>query len=238
FFPEAHTPALRRFIRQYAEDHGVALTVHAPEDLSMLSPQRCIRTASVDRLKEAVDFAGDIGARRVTMHVGSSVFFTMPDGTKQFLLDDYPDDYRASMETCLRQVRNHAAGGPLVCIENDPQFHHALVRSVLGSVLEEGGLYLTWDLGHSYGRPAQHDFMLAHAALVRDCHVHDHDGRSDHLVPGTGRNDLAGYLKLLSGNDTHFIFEVRPRTAVPACVRWARGMLASGTGPDTAQVRE
>ncbi|MDP2857119.1 MAG: sugar phosphate isomerase/epimerase, partial [Bacillota bacterium] len=39
FFPEAHTPALRRFIRQYAEDHGVALTVHAPEDLSMLSPQ-------------------------------------------------------------------------------------------------------------------------------------------------------------------------------------------------------
>ena len=238
FFPEAHSAALRSFIRQYSGDHGVALTVHAPEDLSLLSPQRCIRTASVDRLKEAVDFAADTGTRRVTMHVGSSVFFTMPDGTKHFLLDDYPDDYRAAMETGLRQVRDHAAGGPLLCIENDPQFHHALVREALSNVLQEGDLYLTWDLGHSFGRPAQHDFMLEHVALVRDCHVHDHDGRSDHLIPGTGQADLSGYLRLLRGNDTHFIFEVRPRTAVPACVQWVRHLLPGGAGPDTWQVTQ
>jgi sugar phosphate isomerase/epimerase len=235
FFPEAHSASLRSFMRQYALDRGVTLTVHAPEDLSLLSLQRCIRTVSVDRLREAVDFAADVGARRVTMHVGSSVFFTMPDGTKHSLLDDYADDCRAAMETCLRQVRDHAAGGPLVCVENDPQFHHALVREVLSSLLREGNLYLTWDLGHSFGRPAQHDFMLEHAALVRDCHVHDHDGRSNHLVPGTGKSDLAGYLRLLSGNDTHFIFEVRPRTAVPACVRWAKGMLQGTTESDTRQ---
>ncbi len=231
FFPEAHSPAFRRFIRQVASDHGVTLTLHAPEDLSLLSLQKCVRAASLVRLKEAVDFAADIGARRVTMHLGNAVFFTMPDGTKHSLLDDYPDDYRAGMEACLGQLRDHAAGGPLVCVENDPQYNHALVREVLREVLGEGGLYLTWDLGHSYGRPAQLDFMREHAALVRNCHVHDHDGRSDHLVPGSGRNDLAGYLKLLSRNDTHFIFEVRPRTAVPACVEWVERLMASKAGP-------
>ena len=238
FFPEAHTAVLRSLIRQYAADHGVTLTIHAPEDLSILSLQKSVREASLDRLKEAVDFAGDIGARRVTMHLGNAVFFTMPDGTKHSLLDDYPDDYRTGMETCLGQLRDHAAGGPLVCVENDPQYNHTFVREVLGEILREGGLYLTWDLGHSYGRPAQQDFMREHAALVRNCHVHDHDGRSDHLVPGTGKNDLAGYLKLLSGNDTHFIFEVRPRTAVPACVEWAKRVLAGDAGPCAEQVRD
>jgi len=216
FFPEKYTAAERKQIRAYAAARGIALSLHAPEDICLLNLHRTVYRAGLERMKEVLAFAGDIGAGRVTIHIGTSVYFTMVDG-KLSLHTVYPDLYREVLRESLTELRDYAAGKTLPCIENVNYFGRLVVQEVLAEMLPQGGLYLTWDWGHSYNNPEQADFMQAHAAFVRNCHVHDHNGKNDHIVVGDGKVDFAYLFKLLKDNDTNFIFEVRPREMACRC---------------------
>lgn len=217
FFPEKYSKGDRERIRAYANDSGVALSLHAPEDICLLNLHAKVHRAGLERMKEVLSFAGDIGASRVTIHIGTSVYFTMVDG-RLSLHDVYPDLYRRILREALVELRDYAVGKTLPCIENVNYFGYSVVQETVAALLPQGGLYLTWDWGHSHNNPEQADFMHEHASYVRNCHVHDHDGTSDHIVLGDGKVDFRHLFELLYGNDTNFIFEVRPREKACLCL--------------------
>lgn len=216
FFPERYARGDREMIQGYAADSGVALSLHAPEDICLLNLHEKVRRAGLDRMKEVIDFAGDIGAGRVTIHIGASVYFTMVDG-RLSLHTVYPELYRRILREELAELRDYAAGKTFPCIENVDYFGRAVVQETLAEMLPQGGLYLTWDWGHSYNNPEQENFMLQYAAFVRNCHVHDHNGEKDHIVVGDGKVDFERLFTLLKDNDANFIFEVRPREKACQC---------------------
>ncbi len=215
FFPERYPAPRRREIRKFAEAKGISLSFHAPEDICLIHLHESVRLAGLARLKEVLDLAGDIGAGRVTIHIGNSVYFTYETG-KQHLYQVYPVEFRRILRSSLVEIRDYAAGKTLPCIENVNYFGKLVVQEVLAEMLPEGGLYLTWDWGHSFNNPEQTEFMESHIEYVRNCHVHDHDGKSDHLAPGSGQIDFKAFFNRLRGNDASFIIEVRPRER--ACV--------------------
>lgn len=211
FFPEKYSSNERKKIKRQSAEKNIAITLHAPEDICLMQPHRIMRKAGLERLKEVIDFAEDIGAHRVTFHVGSSVYFTLEEG-RQYLHQVYPEEFREVLRDSLREIRDYSIGKkPLPCIENAGYFDRAVVQEVLDKFLSQEMLYLTWDLGHSYRNPEQEAFMLKYKHLVRNCHVHDHDGLGDHKVIGNGRIDFLEYINLLKENDAYFILEVRPR---------------------------
>jgi sugar phosphate isomerase/epimerase len=207
FFPE-HLPAGE--VRQYADQYGLMVSAHAPEDISLIHLHESLREAGIQRLQGIMKWAGEAGLTRLTMHIGNSVYFTLPQG-RQYLHDVYPDRFRRLLSDSLVRLRDAAPRGLYLCVENVSYFGRSVVQEVLEELLPAGGLFLTWDLGHSYGDPIQEPFMRQHAAYVRNCHVHDHNGKTDHLVVGDGLIDFSGYLKEVAGQDIHLIFEVRPR---------------------------
>lgn len=208
FFPERYDRWAREAVKKRVEEQGIALSFHAPEDMPLHHLHRTVREAMLNRLKECIDFAASVGGRKITFHPGDSVCFTQVD-RKIFLQDIFSQEYAALFRQSLIELRSYAQGKILPCIENVGNFSPAL-RKCLEELLPEGDLYLTWDIGHSYGNPEQEDFFLGNLAYVRNCHIHDHDGNRDHQVIGTGRIDFARYFELLKDADTSFIIEVRP----------------------------
>ncbi|TCO74752.1 sugar phosphate isomerase/epimerase family protein [Marinisporobacter balticus] len=211
FFPENFTKEDREKIRKYKEELAIEITMHAPEDMTLLQLQEGIRKASIDRLKEVIDFGVDIGASRMTMHVGSAVCFTLTD-RKSYLDEDYCEAYKKVLKKSLIELMNHAKDRIMICVENSGRFPKSVVQETLEELLKEEHLYLTWDIGHSYTNKYEEvTFFLKHIDKIKTCHLHDHNGESDHQIIGSGNVDFNWHIDKMKSLDVYYIIEVRPR---------------------------
>jgi sugar phosphate isomerase/epimerase len=216
YFPEGHSRAARTEARAAAEDSGVALLFHAPEDLCLASMQGQMRDAGLARLATMLDFAADLGGKCVTFHLGAGQVYWKLGDRLVTLHDVYPDQVRANLRDTLSRIRDHHAGDVAPCLENAGYFGQHVVQELLDEMLPAGGLYLTWDVGHANLKSRQgeeHDeFFLRHLGSLRNVHLHDNDGSSDrHGLPGTGNVDFSRYFRVLSDVPSWLILEVGPR---------------------------
>ncbi|SET08712.1 Sugar phosphate isomerase/epimerase [Natronincola peptidivorans] len=208
FFPERYNQQQRKEIKQKVEGEGIALSFHAPEDIPLYHLHPVVRRAGLERLKECIDFGGEIGGKRITFHPGASVCFTQTD-KKIYLQEIYAEEFTTLFKEALIELRDHAAGKIMPCVENVGNFNED-IRNVLKELLPQGNLYLTWDIGHSFGQEDNQSFFKENLAYIRNCHIHDHNGTQDHQVIGEGKTDFLYYFELLQEIDTSFIVEVRP----------------------------
>jgi len=213
FFPENYSLEEKRFLREYITEKDITLTLSAPSAISLIQLHDIVREAGLIRHKEIIDFAVDIGAPRVTLQIGSPISFT-PDNQKQALLEHYEAEYREILTNSLIDLREYAKGKTVLCIKNAGYFA-GFVQEVLNELLPQGGLYLAWDVGHSFGNSqGEEDFLEAHLDKIRNCYLHDHNGQSAYQVLGTGKIDFRYYFRLLQELDTYFIFELSTRQQV------------------------
>ncbi len=212
FFPEVYDSKERKTIRNYLIDKNIELTLHAPEDITLMQLQKSIREATINRLKEVIDFGNDIGASRMTMHIGSSVCFTLVD-RKSYVDEIFADEYKNTLKESLVELCKYSKEKLMLCIENSGRFPKKIVQEVLDELLEErDDIYLTWDIGHSYeNKYNEVEFFLKHVNKIKTCHLHDNNGKSDHQIIGTGDVDFRWHIDKLKDSDVVYIIEVRPR---------------------------
>ncbi|WP_242846901.1 sugar phosphate isomerase/epimerase family protein [Clostridium aceticum] len=208
FFPEKYDQQQRGEIKKIVEKEGITLSFHAPEDIPLYHLHSVVRKAGLARLKECIDFAAEIGGRKITFHCGDSVCFTQTD-KKIYLQHIFADDFAELLKESLIELRDYAIGKIMPCVENVGKFND-MVKSVLEELLPQGNLYLTWDIGHSYGQQENEAFFLKNLSYIGNCHIHDHNGTQDHQVIGEGKIHFPYYFNLLKDIDTSFILEVRP----------------------------
>jgi sugar phosphate isomerase/epimerase len=166
--------AARAWIRETGEARDVLFTVHAPWQANPLEP------GGVALLLRSVDFAQDIGADLVNLHL-------------------YMDDGAAGYVRALEPVIRHAArAGLRVSIENTPRTTPADFNDTFACLRESGtaapgtvGMCL--DIGHAnLCAPTRNDFIryldgLAPEVPIIHLHVHENYGDSDsHLTLFTG----------------------------------------------------
>lgn len=232
FFPEKYDRVARHRIRELACARDVKIILHAPEAMGILNLQRRVREACVARTKELVDFACQIGADRMTFHLGSSVPMLIR-GEMTLLHSAYPSEYRDALDDGLRALIDYSREKVFLCLENSSGFRYGFVQEALPSYLDEG-LCLTWDLGHTNyleeeARKEETDFYIRHMNRVKVAHIHDnHGSRDEHNIIGDGSVDFRYYLSLLDSPDVALIFEVRPRENAALCRERLERLLQSG----------
>ena len=214
FFPERCDPQTRREIGDYAEDGNVTLKVHAPgEDFSLQTLHSSVQRAVLERLKEVIDFACDLGAKMVTVHSGIVPVFTVPAKGGVPINVQYPALCAQRLKTALAELADYSEGRILLCVENSPL--SATLMNLLPEMLEDGKLSLAWDLAKMYKADRTVDaevesFFMEHLGKVRECHLHDRTRKHGHQIIGEGFVDFKRYLSLLSDYDVEYTIEVRP----------------------------
>lgn len=210
FYPERYSARDITDVRKLSRDLNIAITFHAPEDINLCTKQGGILEAGMERMKECIDFAHAVGGERFTFHIGDSVNFTMFDSSVR-LEEYYLDDYVSVMRSAILRICEYGYGRTVLCAENAGFFGEGKAEAIADML--GNGLYLTWDIGHSFGKKEQRDFMTKNIKYVRNAHLHDVSSGRDHCVIGTGEVDFSRYLSLLSSRDIFYVIEVRPAEA-------------------------
>ncbi|HYT91361.1 MAG TPA: sugar phosphate isomerase/epimerase family protein [Gemmataceae bacterium] len=177
----------RAWIRDTGQAHGVRFTVHAPWQANPLHP------AGIALLLHSVDFARDIGADLVNLHLYT---------------EEGPEQYVCSLEPVIRRA---ATAGLRVSIENTPHttpahFNDTFTRFRELDRIPPGTVGMCLDIGHAnLCGETRNDFVryldrLDPEVPIIHMHVHENYGDADsHLTLFTGpagTND-AGIRSLL-----------------------------------------
>ena len=230
FLPEKLDRGGRLRLRRRLEGSGVRLILHAPEGMGIINVQTAVREGCIERMKELVDFAEQVGAARITFHVGSSVPI-VSCGERVLLHTIYGDEYRHAFVTGLSRIMEYSRNRVAICIENTTGFRYDFVQESLPEFLKDG-VCLTWDIGHANYLKNTHpetdiDFFLAHLDRVKVVHLHDnHGSRDEHNIVGDGTVDFAYFLSFVDSPGIDLIFEVRPREKTLICRENLRRILA------------
>jgi sugar phosphate isomerase/epimerase len=173
---------LRGWIRQTGMTHKILFTVHAPWQANPL------RADGVPLLIRSIDFARDIGADLVNLHL---------------YMDDGPQGYARALEPILRHA---AALGLRVSIENTPHttpedFNDTFAALAELDDLPAGLVGMCLDIGHANLCASTLnnfiDYLDALSPAVPIIHVHAHENHGDRdshltLFTGPSRADDSG----------------------------------------------
>jgi sugar phosphate isomerase/epimerase len=179
--------ASRARIREAGASHDIRFTVHAPWQANPLHAD------GIPLLIRSVDFARDIGADLVNLHL---------------YMDEGPEGYARALEPVLRHA---AAAGLRVSIENTPHttpadFNETFVCLGKLAGIPLGTVGMCLDIGHAnLCAPTRNHFIRyldALAPVVPIIHVHAHENHGDfdsHLTLFTGpsRDDDSGVRAFL-----------------------------------------
>lgn len=228
FFPENINQKDRKEIKSYALMNNIEIALHTPEEVNLLSLQDEIRKAGIIILKKTIDFAKDLGVKRVTTHLGTSLLFSLSKGEKIFLINQYPEVFKRILKDSLTEVVDYAGNKIWLCIENARDFSGAVAK-VLDEILKEKNLYLTMDIAHfkCHLEPSKQketeQFFLHHLDKIKNCHLHGIGqgvyGVYDHALINQGNIDFVYYFNLLAPLDINFIFEIRPEEKAVECLK-------------------
>jgi sugar phosphate isomerase/epimerase len=182
-----------------AQKYDMPLQVHAPYRnvrLADINPR--IREASVQSVKDGIDFARQINAKIVTVHLGN---------VAKTLLDHfYTRIYEALLDSVRTLIEYAELSDVFIAIENVPSTKSPWEEAIgekaeeLIDIIKEvkaRNVGVTFDVGHANttGDPAE--FATKVAPYVVNIHLHDNDGSLDqHLIIGEGSIDFLRILNI------------------------------------------
>jgi len=175
-------------LRRVMHLQDLELTVHAPfADINIASPSSVLRHTILKRLEKSIYHARQLDSRLWVFH----------PGLKTGVSDFYPGlDWRLNMESVRVLLRVARKQGVDIAIENVPEPHPFLMKSVqdfsrfYNEMDEDIGLAL--DIGHANLNHQVQDFISQFSDKIVHMHVSDNDGIQDsHLGIGHGTIDWA-----------------------------------------------
>ena len=185
-----------------------AIEVHAPYSI-VITPDAAGQ--AVKALDPIVQFAAEVGATLLTVHA-------VPGET---------DDGKAEWSSALERIDRLAGlAGITIGLENiRPTWFRGPRLSHLGVTLDVGHLFDALIKGLVSQKTA--DAVRALGDALVGVHVHDHDGRLDHLAPGAGQIDWPSLFRALDEvcYDGFLVVELDPDRVSPEEMRTSRDWL-------------
>ncbi len=195
-------------------------TSKASGDLFLLSsPDREERNRSITKTLQTIEWAHDLGARVVVLHLGrvemdpeyDRIHTLSRHGTldstegQRFLAEKQRERLRkrqpyleATFRSLDHLVEEAEKRGILLGVENRYHYHEIPDFAEIGLILEHfsGGSLRYWhDIGHAYvqeklGFMRPGDLLRSYKSMLVGIHLHDVNGLDDHWSPGSGEIDF------------------------------------------------
>jgi sugar phosphate isomerase/epimerase len=185
-------PAVHRMLA----NAGKYITIHLDENFNVCDFNEDVADAYLRTALRTIDFAKEVNAPIINMHMADGVYFTLPEG-KIYLFERYQEQYLDKLHR-FRDACDKAIGGAdvAICIENCGAYH-GFQRKGIDHLLESGSFALTYDVGHDFcAGNGNEAFILERADKLRHMHIHDAVGDKNHLPLGDGAMDIQGKLAL------------------------------------------
>ncbi len=174
---------------------------HAPWWAELGSLNQPVRMGWIKQGKAIIDIAGEIGAKKLTFHLGIRGMAAHSKKSKSQALHNYIDSIN-TLNTYSKSV--------LLVLENTPD--HSLED--FEYVVKNTEVAVNFDVGHSFihgGMGEVKRYIKTFGKRIRHLHFHDNRGMwDDHLGIGFGKIDFKAVAKEINaiGYDDTITFEI------------------------------
>ncbi len=213
----------RKEISDYLKKNKIGLQFHALEGLSFFIPGKDAQNFAVKSMTKTMQYASEIGAKRITFHLGIDMSFGMT-AQKKKTYEVFPDYFYNLIYNALTALKKNIPHNIYLCLENVGGFRYPFVLDMIPKILG-GQMCLTLDIGHinrfkGMDWEREYNFFYNHRRFIKNVHMHDNNGEWDqHNIIGEGNIDFKPYFEYLQDSDCNYIFEVRPKESAIECIR-------------------
>lgn len=226
-----HQPHLldAEMLNNLANKYNISYTIHLNDEMAVAEFNPHISNGYRCAVLDTIEFAKQIDAKKLNMHLSEGGKYTMPDQIVYFY-GAYRQEYLEQMKV-FRDVCEKAIGdGDIrICIENTNGFHDYQLDA-LEMLLESPAFSLTLDIGHNYCAGNVDETWILRRK-DRLCHMHMHDaknGKNDHLALGDGELNIPKFLSLAQEQDCTVVLETKTIEGLKKSVQWIKN--ADGIG--------
>ena len=208
------------YFKSIANKYGIYYTIHLDENLNVSDFNPCVADAYTKTVADTIEIAKQLGVKVLNMHMARGVYFTLPD-RKVYLFSEYKEQYLKSIvkfrEICGNAIRD---ADIKICIENCDGYED-FQKEAIELLLESKVFALTFDVGHNYGiGGTDEEFIVKHKDRLHHIHLHDAEGKKNHLALGTGEMDVKKYISLANKHNCRVVLETKTIDGLKQSVKW------------------
>jgi len=198
--------------------YDIEFTMHISEEINVGELNESLRTSYLNEAIRQIELGIKNDVKKFNLHIDSGVYFTLPD-KKFFLNEKFIDTYIYQLnESC--KVLNEFAKDNNISINFENTKIHEFTNNAIQIINQYKYLGYTLDIGHNEknGNKAYPKFLESNK--IRHIHLHDYDGKTDHLTIGKGVIDLEKYKEVLENN--YIVIEIKVEDELTNSINYLR----------------
>ncbi len=211
------------YFKSVADKYGVYYTIHLDENLNVSDFNPYVAEAYKKTVADTIEIAKQLGIRVINMHMAKGVYFTLPD-RKIYLFSEYKERYLKSIAEFRDMCENAVGDSDIkICIENCDGYED-FQKEAVELLLKSKAFAMTFDVGHNHGiGGTDEEFVMKHKNRLHHIHLHDAEGKKNHLALGTGEMDIEKYINLANEHNCRMVLETKTIDGLKLSVEWLKG---------------
>lgn len=208
-------------LKDLAKDYDIEFTIHLSEKLDVGELDNDIRSAYLKKIEAIVERGVQLNIKKYNLHLDPGIHFSLPN-KKIFIYEKYLDEYEKSLkDSCVFLDELGKKFGVQIMFEN----------LKLPDYLKEGfkivstfnNLFFTLDMGHDLKNNSNaEDFFLGFDNKINHIHIHDFNGKSDHMALGTGIMNIKEKILLIKKLGVYAVIEVKQEMELVESVNYLK----------------
>ncbi|PJJ27195.1 TIM barrel protein [Lacrimispora celerecrescens] len=209
-----------KMFQDISKEYGVYYTIHLDENLNISDFNQAVTKAYLDTVIQALMIAKELEIPLLNMHMNRGVYFTLPE-QKIFLFEKFRDSYLRSIQYFKTICENLIGGDNLIITIENTEGYPAHQREAIDILLESPVFALTWDIGHSHSADdIDEKYIMQNECKLKHFHIHDANGKKNHLTLGEGNINLLEKLNIANQNHCRCVIETKTVASLHKSLNW------------------
>lgn len=211
------------YIKSIADKYCIYYTIHLDENLNVGDFNSYVAEAYLKTVVDTIEIAKQLGVRVVNMHMARGVYFTLPD-RKVYLFSEYKEQYLKSIVAFRNMCETAISDADIkICIENCDGYED-FQEEAIELLLKSDVFALTFDVGHNHCiGGTDEEFIMKHKDRLCHIHLHDAEGKKNHLALGTGEMDIEKFISLANKHNCRVVLETKTVDGLKQSIEWLKG---------------
>jgi len=184
---------------------NIEFTMHISEKINVADLNNNLRIKYLDEAIRQIKLGIHNNIKKFNLHIDSGVYFTLSSG-KYYLNEKFLNIYLKNLDKSCK-VLNQLAKKNNIEINFENTKVHNFTKDAFKIIEKYKYLGFTLDIGHNEKNGNKAYELLKDTNKIRHIHMHDYDGKKDHLTLGVGIIDFKKYDKLISKN--YVVIEIK-----------------------------